>query len=333
MSEAARSELLTLWELLARRSGGTLRSGKLPVNIGSRAICAAIDRAESRHVLVPLADAPDQELVWRSRAIAVARRNLSGEDGVVRTWLDIHCRRVELEAVFVHFAAAVIEAIRSSDLVSAEADCMAALDEWRALLGGGRVDDVSVIGLLGELLVLQRLARVDPIAAMECWEGPQGGRYDFRASRRAIEVKTTIRRDAYCVPIHGIGQLEIPEGGTLILAFVRLEPASGGALSIVGLVQRLIDSGVSEVRLRDAIASIGLDDLASDAARLSFEIREFRIYRVLPGFPRIVAGTFADGRVPDGVMDVGYTIDLVGQAHDDVEDGRSLFIGLFGDAR
>ena len=322
MSDALIEELIAMWSRVAGRSSCGLATGKISVQLAGRPVTAAVDAAGSRHLLIPVETAPDLRGLWRCASISASRRNLRGEDRVTRCWLDLHCRRPELELVFAKLAVAVTESLRRVSAELLEGSCIAVLDEWRDLFGRGRPAEESITGILGELLVLERLASEDPTRALAAWVGPEGGRHDFRLGSHAIEVKTTTTRVGTFVQIHGLWQMLEPEGGELHLALVRLEKVPGGRVSIASLMQRLNELGVPPGDLAENLEDAGFGELNSEASTMTYEIRAREWFRVDADFPRIVPSSFGGGGLPPGVTDISYGIDLLGrQAIPDAEAG------------
>lgn len=319
MSDAFQEELSRIWALLAKAPTKGLRTGKLTICIAQQNLVAAVDHLGCRHLLISCSTGPDQRGVWRSATVSLSRINLRGNDKATRTWLDLHCRRPELECVFVRLAVAVAERLLGSTEDQVLERAIAALDEWSDLLGNSHLSEESITGLVGELVVLERLGSINVSRAVEAWQGPLGGRHDFRRGPYAIEVKTTTRRVGNFVQIHGVQQLLEPEGGDLHLVFVRLERVPAGRLSIAKIATRLKALGMPETELRNVLADHGVSDLGSEAATMTFDLCELTLYPITEFFPRIVPATFVGGSTPAGVLDVAYGIDLSGNTH--VEDG------------
>ncbi|MCB1347117.1 MAG: PD-(D/E)XK motif protein [Maritimibacter sp.] len=192
-----------------------------------------------------------------------------------------------------------------------------AISDFRALLMALPPADVSdnvIAGLIGELLVLERLSDTSP-AAVAAWCGPFEQRHDFRDSSRAIEVKTSLRSDATRVTIHGGEQLLPPVGGDVHLIHVRLEKASRGALQVGSLCNRILERGTDPGLLSAGLAALGcVDATAPEWNRISFEFEGLTAYRVDDGFPRISPMEFTTGNFPVGVTKLEYSIDLAAAA-------------------
>lgn len=104
-----------------------------------------------------------------------------------------------------------------------------ALASWRAILAEAASSSRRgpLIGVFGEIVILQRMARLDPMAALDAWKGPDGAPHDFQR-RNAVEVKTFSSTGAPVVTIHGPTQLDPPQGGSLHLAALRVEEGEDG---------------------------------------------------------------------------------------------------------
>jgi hypothetical protein len=244
-------------------------------------------------------------------AVTIVNRELDSDDGR-DTFVVIGCSEPSLRDVFDHFAAAIVEAHeRSSDRHPA-ATALVVLARWRALLrpAGNALGPSELAGLLAELLVLVEIVERDPHRSVAVWMGPDGARHDFRRADAAIEVKATLSHTGREAGINGIDQLEAPAGGSLALAWYRLERVEDGPLSIFGLADRIIAAGAPPEQLYGLLERAGSPPSlreAHDAIR--FDLRERGFFAVDDGFPRIVTDSF-DGGPPAGVDDLRYVVTL-----------------------
>ena len=300
-------ELAGTWAMLERPDSAMLRSSRTSLSLGDREVQVAIDRAGARHLLVPHADAPDERTIWRNRALSLSRSTLVGDDGRTATWLVLRCKRADAEEAFTRLCAQIVGRLVDMPGSTITERCIAVLKEWQELFGGLGTDEESLTGLIGELLLLLRLARIDPHAAWEAWEGPRGGRHDFRRATAAVEVKATLRSTARIVTINGLDQLAAPAGGTLHLLFTRLERVPGGANTLASLVEQLTELEIPKGDLLDLLEDMGH---SPDTRSTAFETRESRLYAVEGTFPRMTRESFAGGACPAGVSAVTYSVDL-----------------------
>jgi hypothetical protein len=162
-------------------------------------------------------------------------------------FLELATSVVALQRQFYHFATAVVERVLVEkrppvEAVVLELQCFTDLLEEKALLGVERQ-----IGLLGELIFLQRLVSTEGPEALDSWLGPLGEPHDFRVSKYEFEVKTTVSPHRVHT-IHGLEQLVPQEGCSLYLVSVLLgPPGSGNGFSL--------SDKVAELSLRFAPAS------------------------------------------------------------------------------
>lgn len=179
-------------------------------------------------------------------------------------------------------------------------------DRWRSLLGN-KYHEKSVHGLLGELIayltLLKRGEKPD-------WTGAGGGSIDFVAKTRDYEVKSTLSRYEVQVQIAGQYQLNRNADKPLSMILVRLEPSSDG-YCINDIVDELIVNGVEKYYLESELSDLGFEEGASSRSR-RFKLHEIRHYEVDENFPRITLDSFKDGKLPDGVKHITYSVDLTG---------------------
>lgn len=300
-------ELDGTWRILERPASASLRCARTGLWLAARQIQVALDRHGARYLLLPHPTGPDDGNLWRNRSMQLARATLRGEDGDTDTWLILRCKRAELEDAFARLCTVIVRRVTDHPDGPLGGQCVDILREWQDLLGGSSSGEDSITGLIGELLLLRRLATIDTRAAWEAWEGIRGGRHDFRRALRAVEAKTTTRQVGRVVRVNGLMQMESPVGGTLHLRFTRLERVPSGGLTIRSLADELVSLGIARGDLADVIEDLGHDMAAASPA---FELRETRTYVVDDRFPRIVPSSFAIGAGPFGVTELQYSADL-----------------------
>ena len=223
--------------------------------------------------------------------------------------MDLTCLDRTLESVFAELTNEVLKRVESG---ATPVDAVAGgIKDFRDLLREPTVGASSeaIAGLLGELLILQRLCakRAD---AVRTWTGPESHRHDFRRGNHAIEVKTSLRSDRRIVTIHGIDQLSAPSDGTLVLFHIRMERVDAGELSVGRLVSDLLAGGVDENSLRTALRAAGCSDHTSpEWNHISFHLEGIQAYSVQEGFPAITRNLFRN-EVPSGLLGVTYEVNL-----------------------
>ncbi len=200
-------------------------------------------------------------------------------------------------------------ALLASEFISREqrealvADPEKWLKTWKLLLGNA-YHEPTVYPVLGELVIYQAVEK--QIKQAE-WLGPFGGTCDIRWSGFGIEVKSTVSRYDSTITVHGEFQLKLEEGEEVFVAHVRFEPSPTDGLSIDTLV-----SGFSEDKhayLEDRLDAAGLPAGSYDRKR-AFRLLDVSILPVDADFPRIEPQSFRNGKLPDGVNQVSYQVDL-----------------------
>lgn len=283
-----------------------------PVGIHSEGsdICVGRDTNTRRHFLVPLPLENTGPPSFKSSGLLVYARPLLRE-GTERVYLDLVCLCSSSNDIFSHLVLDVLQRMRPDEPDAAKI-CCAVLEEWKELFGFGAagMGKEQTTGLVGELVILERLTALNPSALMY-WDGPAGGIHDFRHGRRGLEVKASALRHGRLFSISGHQQLEAPSGGDLHFAALKLEQNPGGAISIPVLLEKIRRHGVSPSLLLKKLSDIGYaqgESVQADAAR--FDVSECRFYSVDGQFPRVIASTFIGGQPPSGVVKISYTIDL-----------------------
>jgi Putative PD-(D/E)XK family member, (DUF4420) len=139
---------------------------------------------------------------------------------------------------------------------------------------------------------------------------------------KAIEVKVTTKL-TQSVSINGISQLSEPEGGELLLRFIRLEKTPGGKITLPSILNELSEVGISTPTVVDAILKLGgkLDDLTDETK--SYTFIESIFYKVKNGFPRISPSSFIGNSIPIGVSNIKYTSDLNNASNFIITDSQS----------
>ena len=113
------------------------------------------------------------------------------------------------------------------------------------------------LGLLCELLFLERLLTHDPTDALSGWLGPEDASHDFVMPGGHVEVKSTLS-ERRIHTVNGIDQLDIPDGSSLdVLSFMASTSNEESALSLQSQIETISET------LRD-----NLDDLDAFYSKL-----------------------------------------------------------------
>lgn len=253
-------------------------------------------------------------------SVSMSRYDVAGRKTL---FLDVMCIDRALDAVFAELAEEIVHRIGTGQAPVGAVE--GTISDFRDLLRDAEqpvVQDEKILGLVGELVVLHRLACISP-QALDAWTGPYEQRHDFRRREHAIEVKTSSRADATSVSISSCEQLAEPAGGSLMLVHLHVERAEGGQLSVSWLSSEIVACGVQRKSLGKALAAMGcLDPDSPEWNRIRYELEKISGYRVAHGFPRITSGQFPGGMLPEGIGSIVYSIDLQAARHFLLSDGE-----------
>ncbi|EKT4475550.1 PD-(D/E)XK motif protein [Pseudomonas putida] len=305
----------TMWALL--RSGSHTDSDfqirTIPTNVVtlSGKVRLALGPNEEPRVLLPLGD---RETISRSGAGDALALTVScfTYQGRSARFIDLVCLSMNLETVFGE----VVDEILAR--VAASTDCVSAVEstiaDFRSLLMQSSDKEVAptiVVGLIGELLFLNRLLDISA-SGWRAWCGPSGDRHDFRRGGTSLEIKSTIRAGQPTIVINGLEQLEIPDNGSLHILHLVLESVPSGNLSISGLATSALRKADEPERLQKLLAAIGCEDFDKPRWNChSFRVQSELLYEVRDGFPRLTSSMLLAGVAQAGLSAITYSIDLL----------------------
>lgn len=235
-------------------------------------------------------------------------------DGMTTDWYEL-----SVDASDMHYEAyvlieSVVDQMRSG--ASFRHAVSESLESLKDLLASRkRLTEEKVVGMLGELLVLQRIIEQDgEDAAIAAWLGPLAEEHDFGLPGYDAEVKTTKSEGR----VHVIGsetQLAASPGRPLYLISVQVTRAGAAASAFT------LPALIAQVRTRlrrsrrtfdSALEGLGWRDGDSDLYRTRFELRSTpRGYLVDSEFPAITPALL-DSVVPQRshVVGITYRIDV-----------------------
>lgn len=305
------------WRLLEAHVAST--PGEYAVNdvgmeVRGEAVLFGVDGDRCRHLLIPVENDAELQEDRRSAGVQVVVHELL-ERQDRRRFVDLACRRPNLNGVFAILAGEVLDELRK-DETQPDVLCIEILDRWRELLkshGTGMLGTAALVGIFGELWQLRKASAHNP-RCVDAWVGPNGRRHDFERGGVALEVKASTLRHGRLFEIHGHRQLEAPDGGQLYLAAMKLEEVVDRGHAVPDLLQQLFEAGVPRQPVVARLAKLGYDVGHEEVYRQQrFAVVEDRLYQVEDAFPKIVGGSFGSGDIPAGVVDLKYVIDLTGE--------------------
>lgn len=302
------------WNLLRNSNGadGVLEVPSRPTGVetGFGPARFALGPAGEPRLLVPCSSGHDYRVPRTASKLDISMVQYQLNHATV-PFIDMTCTDGDLDGVFAELVKEILTRLENGR--TPEEATNGTIADYRDLLflsSSAEVSKSAIVGLLGELQLLTRLAAIDR-EAIDSWTGPFSQRQDFRRNLAAIEVKTSTRSDATEVRIHGPEQLQEPTGGTLLLVHVKLEQSDAGFLRVKSAIDRLISLGVDQDSILTGLTQLSCTDPADPSwNRFAFELQGISAYRVLEGFPRIVPGSFADACLPAGASKLEYSVDL-----------------------
>lgn len=117
------------------------------------------------------------------------------------------------------------------------------ISKWRHFLGEPKDDILSeenIVGLIGELLFLNKLIKIHGANALTIWKADKGEE-DFINSEKILEVKTSLRGKHEHI-INGIDQLLInPKKQKNILSILLTKSKSESSISLPSLINKCAD--------------------------------------------------------------------------------------------
>lgn len=180
------------------------------------------------------------------------------------------------------------------------------LAAWRTFLRdqSGGLDRHEIVGLIGELLVLDRLLDRSS-TALHAWKSPDDGLHDFERRGTALEVKTSLG-GARRVRISTIDQLDAAGLSSLNLAHVRLVERADGE-SVVDAVERIEARLIADRDRREFRNALLRRGLAPNPDQMEPRVQcvGIEVYVVRSGFPCLTRAN-----IPVGISEVVYDVDV-----------------------
>jgi hypothetical protein len=236
-----------------------------------------------------------------------------------RTYLEFAIESPALYREFYQLTQAVVDRIfldKSDPVQSVLIECamFGDLVEQRSRLSIERQ-----MGLLGELLILERHLEKEGSVALDSWTGPLREIHDFRAKNIELEVKTTICARRMHV-INGLEQFVPTQGKRLFLVSIMLAPAgSGKGFSLVTVASRiaakLAGQPRQQVQFQDLLEACGYRQADCDMYSRPYTFRRpIGLVEVDDEFPALRRHNLERelGVASARIDDVTYTIDVEG---------------------
>lgn len=315
-SKLAREVTLAITGLSVAKpaSGRTITSGISGSSIAGREYKIGKDNNGALSIRVPCDYAGSSTMpLWQSRLITVTKEARESK-GTVEGWIIVHFNRLVPDEQVTSLAAYIIDAIDPQDTES-DKTVLGVLKEWKKLF----VEDSSafgyekVVGLWGELHILNKLIDISQDKALNVWTGPIRGSHDFAGLDSSIECKTTTNKIVKNVHISSVYQLVPPnQHGTLTLAYVQIEERARDGKSLTTFIEETAKRLTYPDVFFEKLSHLGYERNVTKTAHteMIFALCKDSYYDVAGDFPRVVPTSFAGGKIPADVEDISYTIDL-----------------------
>jgi hypothetical protein len=277
---------------------------------------------ENNQIGIWLEVSPDTTIPPELTSLAFIRARIINQKG--QYLLEVTTTAITLQRQFYHFAVAVAERVvvenrPAIEAVSLELRCFTDLLEEKSILGIERQ-----IGVIGELIFLERLIVRDGVGALNSWLGPAGEPHDFRLHSHEFEVKTTVSPHRIHT-IHGMEQLVPSKGCLLYLISVMLGPSGasdGFSLSskIEQITRQLASSAAHLSRFRTALVTCGYREADSGQYIRRFVLRRpMGLVPVDIKFPAITRQSIQKmlGPLATRVEALQYDVNVEGLEHED----------------
>lgn len=204
------------------------------------------------------------------------------------------------------------------------------IEKWRLFfksVSSNKLSDKAVIGLFGELSVVDILQKQGFISIVNYWNGPIKSAQDFQSEKWSIEVKTVLSSSLETIHISSEVQLDDSNMEALFLIANRIVKCDSDGISLPELINK-ITLCLSEHQKNQFYAKLlclGYSEKDAQLYKQRFSLKESRIYKVSNGFPRLISGN-----LPDGVNNTEYSI-LISRCEPFIVDEEMVYSVLRGE--
>lgn len=173
------------------------------------------------------------------------------------------------------------------------------------------------IGLICELITLNKLCKINPKNALKSWTGPLGEKHDFNFTEWSFEVKGT-RSSRAVHTVNGIEQLMPAHNKQLaFISFQLTTSISETAINLPNLIRDLIQTYLQfkpdlTIRFNELLSYVGYSPIhALKYSQFNVDVMHSTFFEIDNFFPKITSKMF---KVPlnNRVSAVKYNISLEG---------------------
>ncbi|TGH27849.1 MAG: PD-(D/E)XK motif protein [Aphanocapsa feldmannii 277cI] len=233
-----------------------------------------------------------------------------------KTYIRIDCLDKDLKIPFGFLANLVVDHLISG--ATPTRACLEAVRDFRRLLsrsGGPLPSQEEILGLTGELLLLDRLVRHRP-DLWRGWNGPTGSTCDYTWGTTDIEVKASDQSGESRLTINGLNQLEPAEDRSLFIYHSILSPNPIGTIAVPQLADGIRAVVSESEEFDERLAQAGyLPEQRELWEEQRFTLHQTAMYAVTDEFPRIRRSSFPDGCLPPGITRLRFDVLLASASH------------------
>ena len=174
--------------------------------------------------------------------------------------------------------------------------------KWEDLLGN-TVNKKTIYDIIAELLALESM--YDSGIDFQ-WTGPNYGSRDIETDNFSIDVKSSTKK--YGTEVTISSQFQLDSDKPLYIYFCRLERSLEGD-SINSVVDRMKSKGMEISEIEYSLHNAGYQSKKIER-NITYKVLETKKYVVDEGFPSITSDSFVDGKIPDHIIKISYTVNL-----------------------
>lgn len=298
---------------------GELRVQNAPVMLGSNMVKIGRDYHGKPSLLIPAEDASMamKESQRLTSGLSLSMATFPSDKGEIISYFVLASERSDVDDLFALMSQDICSNITENPESSRFSVIGDRIRSWQELLSKFADKEPSLsqqLGLLGELLTVDQLAKEIGQDALSSWFGPAGARHDFQAENWGLEVKSSLRVAKKVTRIHGLLQLEPSPVATLRLLLLQFERSLGGVTieKLIRSIQHQFPAAKLDQALAEFIPS-GLAELPSWTSSLEVKLIFGSVYVIEENFPRIKVSNLGEHK--DRFSNIEYDLDLEGLPH------------------
>lgn len=212
--------------------------------------------------------------------------------------------------VFTIVAEDILNELSKKDVDGFVAALKQRIEKWKDFFKNPERRQLSeevVIGLIGELSLIEDLLEQGITYAADLWNGPLKSAQDFQGDDIALEVKTSCSSQVKTVKISSEIQLDDSGRSHLFLVINRLEHDDAFGRPLPEYVSSIYEKLPTQKKnlFLAKLKCLGYDHETSEIYTQAYSLKERFVYRVTEGFPRILPSD-----LKSGVTNVNYRVSL-----------------------